>query len=90
MKPQIFTRYFSNEQESPIPLYKHLTVCLVGRPNVGKSTLYNRLVGKKDALVHKTAGTTRDRKEGIGKIGDLKFTVIDTGGYEDICNKDMY
>lgn len=65
-------------------------MCLVGRPNVGKSTLYNRLVGKKEALVHKVAGTTRDRKEGVGRIGDLKFTVIDTGGYEDLCNKNMY
>ncbi len=60
-----------------------LTVALVGRPNVGKSTLFNRLVGKPQALVADEPGLTRDWQEGIGHIGDLTFKVIDTAGFED-------
>ncbi len=58
-------------------------IALVGRPNVGKSTLFNRLVGKRLALVDDTPGVTRDRREGEATLGDLSFTVIDTPGLEE-------
>jgi GTP-binding protein len=59
------------------------TVAIIGRPNVGKSTLFNRLVGKKLALVDDQPGVTRDRREGEAHIFDLTFTIVDTAGYED-------
>jgi GTP-binding protein len=59
-------------------------VAIIGRPNVGKSTLFNRLVGKKIALVDDQPGVTRDRREGEATLFDLDFTVVDTAGYEDL------
>jgi GTP-binding protein len=56
------------------------TVAIVGRPNVGKSTLFNRLVGKRLALVHDSPGVTRDRREAQARLGDLTFTAVDTAG----------
>ncbi len=59
------------------------TVAIIGRPNVGKSTLFNRLVGQKLALVDDAPGVTRDRREGEARLGDLRFTVIDTAGLDE-------
>jgi GTP-binding protein len=59
------------------------SLAIVGRPNVGKSTLFNRLVGKRLALVDDLPGVTRDRREGEARLGDLDFTAIDTAGLEE-------
>jgi GTP-binding protein len=65
------------------------TLAIVGRPNVGKSTLFNRLVGKRLALVDDQPGVTRDLREGAARLGDLRFTVIDTAGLEEATDESL-
>src|SRR5215469_5700024 len=60
-----------------------LKLAIVGRPNVGKSTLFNRLAGKRLAIVDDRPGVTRDRRYGAGRLGDLDLELIDTAGFED-------
>ena len=62
------------------------TVVLVGRPNVGKSTLFNRLTKTRDALVHDLPGLTRDRHYGHGRVGGKPYLVVDTGGFEPVVD----
>ena len=64
-------------------------VAIIGRPNVGKSTLFNRLVGRREALVDDAPGVTRDRREGEGQLFDLRFQVIDTAGLEEISDDSL-
>jgi GTP-binding protein len=65
------------------------TLAIVGRPNVGKSTLFNRLVGKRLALVDDQPGVTRDLREGEARLADLRFTVIDTAGLEEVTDQSL-
>lgn len=65
------------------------TLAIVGRPNVGKSTLFNRLVGKRLALVDDQPGVTRDLREGEARLGPLRFTVIDTAGLEEATDDSL-
>lgn len=66
-----------------------LKVAIVGRPNVGKSTLFNRLAGKKLAIVDDLPGVTRDRKEAAGRLADLDLELIDTAGFEDLTDESL-
>jgi GTP-binding protein len=66
-----------------------LTLAIVGRPNVGKSTLFNRLAGKKLAIVDDRPGVTRDRRFGTGRLGDLDLALIDTAGFEDVTDESL-
>ncbi len=65
------------------------TVAIVGRPNVGKSTLFNRLVGRRLALVDDKPGVTRDRREGEARLYDLTFTAVDTAGLEEVFDESL-
>ncbi len=66
-----------------------LKLAIVGRPNVGKSTLFNRLAGKKLAIVNDQPGVTRDRREATGRLGDLELDLIDTAGFEDVEDESL-
>src|SRR3954467_12348670 len=66
-----------------------LKLAIVGRPNVGKSTLFNRLAGKKLAIVDDRPGVTRDRRFADGRIGDLDLELIDTAGFEDVDDESL-
>ena len=66
-----------------------LKLAIVGRPNVGKSTLFNRLAGKKLAIVNDLPGVTRDRREADGRLGDLDLQLIDTAGFEDVDDESL-
>jgi GTP-binding protein len=68
---------------------KRFTIAIVGRPNVGKSTLFNRLAGKKLAIVDDTPGITRDRREGPGRLGDLDLDIFDTAGFEEASDDSL-
>src|SRR5208337_3294104 len=65
------------------------TIAIIGRPNVGKSTLFNRLAGKKLAIVDDRPGVTRDRRYAKGKLGDLELELIDTAGFEDVSDESL-
>jgi GTP-binding protein len=66
-----------------------LKLAIVGRPNVGKSTLFNRLAGRKLAIVDDRPGVTRDRRFAAGRIGDLDLQLIDTAGFEDVADESL-
>jgi GTP-binding protein len=66
-----------------------LKLAIVGRPNVGKSTLFNRLAGKKLAIVDDQPGVTRDRRFATGRLGDLDLDLIDTAGFEDVTDESL-
>ncbi|MDP3384014.1 MAG: GTPase, partial [Phenylobacterium sp.] len=66
-----------------------LKIAIVGRPNVGKSTLFNRLAGRKLAIVDDLPGVTRDRKFASGRLGDVDLELIDTAGFEDVTDESL-
>ena len=66
-----------------------LRLAIVGRPNVGKSTLFNRLAGKRLAIVDDRPGVTRDRRYATGRLGDLDLELIDTAGFEDVSDESL-
>src|ERR1700751_5198873 len=66
-----------------------LKLAIVGRPNVGKSTLFNRLAGRKLAIVDDQPGVTRDRRFASGRIGDIDLEIIDPAGFEDVTEKGL-
>ena len=73
---------------APVSVYcMKPVIALVGRPNVGKSTLFNRMTRSRDALVADLPGLTRDRHYGEGRVGERPFIAIDTGGFKSCCKR---
>src|SRR3990170_3868330 len=66
-----------------------LKPAIVGRPNVGKSTLFNRLAGRKLAIVDDRPGVTRDRRFASGRLGDIELELVDTAGFEDVADESL-
>src|SRR5437016_2656715 len=83
------THFSGSCSETAHGSFMSFTIAIIGRPNVGKSTLFNRLVGRRLALVDDQPGVTRDRREGQGRLGDLSFTVIDTAGLEQAARESL-
>ncbi len=73
-----------NEDEDEQSAQRRARICVVGRPNVGKSTLFNRIAGKKLAIVNDTPGVTRDRREAPARLGGAAIILVDTAGFEDV------
>ncbi|MEZ4371683.1 MAG: ribosome biogenesis GTPase Der [Polyangiaceae bacterium] len=80
---------FEAEEVEAAPVYQRCLIAVVGRPNVGKSTLFNRLIGERLAIVHDAPGVTRDRNYADAVIGGRSVTVVDTGGFDPTTDDPM-
>ena len=80
---QLLTINTKKHKHHPVKQFQKFSVALIGRPNVGKSSLFNRLAHKRLAIVNAIPGTTRDWKEAEGQLGEMSFIIMDTGGLED-------
>jgi GTP-binding protein len=81
--------FFVAKQSHGLGIRMPLKIAIIGRPNVGKSTLFNRLAGKKLAIVDDRPGVTRDRRFATGRLGDIDLELIDTAGFEDVSDQSL-